>query len=197
MTKAGACVLLSISLAACGVGDDGGHGVVQDPNDALGVICDDPLILTGTFARGKVCSISETSCNAPADCPQGATETCAAVQPADHPSCWPIGVWTFSSHLSGTEACAAAPTLLPSYAFTITESLDGVGDPLQTGAYTTDPTTHAHVKVSDGGAGLCEGDFELFSPDGTQFFNFTPNLNADDTITGQGLYRLYTTDQWN
>jgi hypothetical protein len=193
MTRVWASVLLGLSVGACGVGDDGTHSTITTPNDALGVVCDDPLTTTGTWQMGTVCSDTGNTCSG--TCPGGAT--CAAVQPATALGCYPIGTWTFTATLTGTEACAAPVQLLPSYTVVLTQISDQQGDPVQIATYTTDPTTHSRTKVSSGGSGLCEGDFELFSPDGTQQWNFTPDLNADNSITGQGLYRLYTSDQWD
>lgn len=67
------------------------------------------------------------------------------------------------------------------------------GDPERT--YLTDPNVEHGVKVSQGGSGLCAGELELFSPDGKAVYLLRPALNGDDTITGDGEYATFATDQ--
>ncbi len=199
MTNVGTCVVLGLWLTACGVGDDGHHSTVTTPNDALGVICDDPLTTTGTYTRGKTCSDTGTSCGGASDPACNGGATCVAALPTNIPAdaCFPIGTWTFTAKLTGAEACPSPVQLLPSYTVEVTETVDGSGDPLETATYTTDPTTHSQTKVSGGGGALCEGVFLLYSADGTQVWNFNPTLSTDNmTIGGQGLYRVYSSDQW-
>ena len=69
-------------------------------------------------------------------------------------------------------------------------------DMLQSFTYTTDPNAHSIVKVSAAGNAMCEGELSLYSADGKQVWNLKPWLNADNTITGEGEYDLYGTDQW-
>lgn len=52
------------------------------------------------------------------------------------------------------------------------------------------------VKVSQGGSGLCAGSVELYSTDGKTVFNLRPELNSDNSITGDGEYAIFATDQW-
>ena len=52
------------------------------------------------------------------------------------------------------------------------------------------------MKVSEGGSGLCEGELSIYSADGKTVWLLKPELNADNTITGDGEYGQYSTDQW-
>jgi hypothetical protein len=176
------CARLSIvgllAIAACDTGSvsgPGGGGAAPDAadrNTSLGILCNATFKTSGTFAQG-------------------------ATKPADDPStCWPVGTWTFSATLD-TNDCKTPPALLPSYAFKVEQTTDANGDPLRTYTYTTDPTTHYHLKVSGDGGGLCEGGLELFSPDGKQYWNFKPSLETGNVIDGFGEYSLYDSDQWN
>jgi len=72
------------------------------------------------------------------------------------------------------------------------------GDPIvDTFTYVNDPTNpRVVVKVSEGGSGLCEGELSIYSADGKTVWLLKPELNADNTITGDGEYGQYSTDQW-
>lgn len=109
--------------------------------------------------------------------------------------CWPIGTWTFSATL-GENDCSDTPVLLPKYVFTGTEGSDSDGDYTESFAYTTDPSAMTIVKVTEAGNGLCEGELDIFSSNGLDEWDFSPFLNPDNSIDGQGLYSEYTTDQW-
>jgi hypothetical protein len=109
--------------------------------------------------------------------------------------CWPIGVWTFSATMDQND-CSPAPSVLDRYEFKGTVTLNEDGDPLQSFTYMTDPAARAIVKVSEGGSGLCEGEVNLFSTDGTQVYLFKPALNADNSIAGDGEFGVFTTNQW-
>jgi hypothetical protein len=50
--------------------------------------------------------------------------------------------------------------------------------------------------VTEAGNGMCEGELDIFSPDGLDEWNLSPFLDLDNSINGQGLYSEYTTDQW-
>jgi hypothetical protein len=148
---------------------------VSDPptnTNMNGIVCQSTFKVTGSFAVGQT-------------------------QPADVFGCWPIGTWTFTATMD-TNGCATAPALLPSYSFKGVQTVDANGDPLQTFTYLTDPATHSRVKVSEIGGSRCEAGVELFSPDGLQYWNFKPTLEADKTtVDGFGEYALYMTNQWN
>lgn len=70
------------------------------------------------------------------------------------------------------------------------------GDIVPVYAYLTDPAARYIVKVSQGGSGLCEGEVDLYSADGKTVYSLKPELNADSSITGDGEYNIYGTDQW-
>jgi hypothetical protein len=165
--------VLSISLfaAACGVGDPdaGGGGTNMNP---LGRQCTAVFSTHGSFAP-----------DAAHPAPTGST------------GCWPIGVWTFSVTTEMND-CTPAPTLAQQYQFKGTVSLNEDGDPVQAFTYMTDPSAKHIVKVSQGGSGLCEGELNIFTPDGKTQWLFKPALNADNSITGDGEYGVFDTNQW-
>jgi hypothetical protein len=130
--------------------------------------------------------------------------------------CWDDGVWSFQVAIT-TDNCTTPPVALPTYKFsslyTITPagcvagSKDAMGNPIcelsdEMYTYMTDPTTHAHVKTTSGGGGICEGELELFSTDGKAVWTMTPVLTAystdmtTGTVAGQFEYATYPTDQW-
>jgi hypothetical protein len=151
-------------------------GCVSDPpttsSNPNGIVCTATAKVTGSFTLGQP-------------------------QPADVFGCWPIGTWTFTATVD-SNMCAAAPTVLSQYQFKGVETTDTNGDPLQTFTYLTDPATHNHVKVSEIGGSRCQAGVELYSPDGTQYWNFKPTLQADKaTVDGFGEFTLYQVDQWN
>ena len=48
------------------------------------------------------------------------------------------------------------------------------------------------VKVSEGGSGLCEGELRpLLAPTASTVWLLKPELNADNTITGDGEFGMY------
>jgi hypothetical protein len=147
-------------------GEDGGPG---DMN-TLGRICTAQYTTAGTFAQSMA-------------------------PPTGYTGCWPIGMWTFHASQTMTD-CDAPPTVLAMYQFKAEIIIDGNGDEQQQFTYVTDPSVHNQLKVSQGGAGLCEGEVNLYSADGKQVFLFKPELNADNSITGDGEYTLYDKDQW-
>jgi hypothetical protein len=120
----------------------------------------------------------------------------AATPPTGSTGCWPAGMWTFSVSIVMND-CSPAPTLLSQYQFKGTQTLDMNGDPVvNTFTYVTDPSARTIVKVSEGGSGLCEGELDIYSADGKTVFSLKPELNADNTITGDGEYGVYSSDQW-
>jgi len=179
MIKAG---ILSICLlAACTTGDDpgsGGGGSGSD-NNTLDRSCTAALTITGTFAAGQAAPLN----------PDGST----------YEGCWPIGTWTFSAALvAGMDTCSTAPTPLPSYSFVGTVTTDpNTGDPLQNFMYLTDPSAHTIVHVSEASNAQCEGEVDVYSADGTQVWNLKPWLNTDKSVTGEGEFQQYNSNQWN
>jgi hypothetical protein len=168
MMKAG--LLSIILLGACVAGD------APAPNNTLGRVCTSTLSVTGSFVRGAAPPLNN----------DGTT----------YEGCWPVGTWTFKAAIDQND-CATPPQMLPSYVFTGTLVVDPqTQDMLQSFTYTTDPNAHSIVKVSAAGNAMCEGELSLYSADGKQVWNLKPWLNADNTITGEGEYDLYGTDQW-
>jgi hypothetical protein len=157
---------LALVLFACTAGDPA-------TNNTIGRTCSAALSITGTFAQTTP----------PPTEPNGSAFT----------GCWPIGTWTFSATV-GTSDCTDSPMLAASYSFRGTEGSDENGDPTEDFAY-SDPSAHTIVKVTAAGNGACEGELDLFSPDGLKEWDFAPWLMGT-AISGEGAYNEYTTDQW-
>ena len=120
----------------------------------------------------------------------------AAMPNPDGTGCWPYGAWKFTMSIVQND-CSAAPTLLAQYQFSGHQMINMDGDIVPMYTYDTDPaSTRTIVKVSEGGSGLCEGEIDLYSTDGKKVFVLKPELNADNTITGDGEYTEFGSDQW-
>ena len=115
--------------------------------------------------------------------------------PMNWTGCWPVGTWTFAAAQADND-CGTPGMVLPQYQILGVQVLDENGDPNYSMSYLTDPTVMNICKVSEGGSGLCEGELDLYSTDGTQVMLLKPELNADNTVTGDGEYSLYGSDQW-
>lgn len=169
---AGLCAALFAT--GCAVETPGsGSDVVR--NDRNGRLCATQLTVSGAFMQSKAPPVHEDG--------------------APYTGCWPIGVWTFAAQ-RGTGDCGDGVDLLPQYQFRVEERFDADGNPYQVNTYMTDPSTRHRVKVSQGGAGLCTGELNLFSADGTEVWIIKPALYADGRLGGDGEYSLYGTDQW-
>jgi hypothetical protein len=92
--------------------------------------------------------------------------------------------------------CSAAPQPLQQYQMKGIVTQDQNGDPLPDMTYVTDPNAKVIAKYSEGGSGLCEGELDLYNTDGTKVWLLKPELNADNSITGDGEYGEFTTDQF-
>jgi len=167
MRKVGALILLGLSVGACGVGeDDYTPPETDDRNEELGIICEAVFNLTGTFVAGT------------------------PGRPADVSGCWPVGEWTFTASIADN-SCPTTPAILPSYRFTVgrIEGADMQGY-VDTYNWAGDIAAVRRLKVTAGGGGECEGGLELFSADGTQFWNMKPNQTGG-VLSGTGEYALY------
>jgi len=158
---------LALGLFACTAGDPA-------TNNTIGRTCTAAMTVSGSFAQSV----------APPTQPDGSPYT----------GCWPIGTWTFSATL-GTSDCTDSPTVQSSYSFSGSLGSDENGDPTEQKFTYSDPSAHAIVKVTAAGNGACEGELDLFSPDGMKEWDFSPWLMGT-AITGEGSYNEYTTDQW-
>ena len=169
MTRlAGVSVLVVAALAGCTSGDE------MVGNDTLGRLCTAQLTTSGSFTQSQSRPI---------------------VNGIPKPGCWPVGMWTFTVSV-GSSDCAPKPTPLSQYQFSGDYTLDNDGNVIESFMYVTDPTIHHIVKVSEGGSGSCEGELDLYSADGTQVWTLKPELNADNTLSGDGEFDEYSTDQW-
>ena len=169
----GAFVLVgSLVLGACGVGDE--KADTDDRNEQLGIVCNATFTTTGTFAAGM------------------------PARPAGETGCWPVGTWTFTAKLDMNE-CDQAPSVLASYSFKVDRAVDP--DPTKDEGYVESYTWlgGTDLKVRKVGVSAladgCQGGIELFSADGTQFWNMRPHLAPDGSLAGFGEYALYDSNQ--
>lgn len=186
MTKAGAWILFSVMIGACGVGDDGGGGPDVNPNR---IKCTAAFTTQGTWAEGT------------------------PVRPPEIPTgCWPVGTWNFTAMVDATQEVVdvtgdgvgdrcgevsgtQAPSVLAGYSFRV----DRVDDPASDGwlesyTYLGDMATFFKLGVTEGGVGDCEGALELRSLDKKEYWIFHP-AETGITIAGTGEYTLYLDPQ--
>jgi hypothetical protein len=178
--------LLFATWTACSVGggggpDTGGPGTgSEDHNMTLGIVCNSAFKITGTFTAGTP--------GRPTDETTGEPIT----------GCWPIGTWTFTASVdTENNECTPAPTVLAGYSFRVDGMDDGDGivrSYMNLGAL---GDLQYHLSVSSNGQG-CEGNFEIGSADGKQYWNLQPVLpnDAPAMIAGHGDYSLYNADAW-
>jgi hypothetical protein len=192
---AGALVSM-IGVVACTTGDDANS---KNPNPQ-GRVCGATMTVSGNFVADP---------SAPA--------------PTGYAGCWPAGMWTFSAAVAMND-CSSQPMLAQSYAFQGIEEFSCTLDPMQrcsvdadcapTSSGTCDPTQpivdkfklvtpdptsiRSIVKVSELGNAMCEGEVDLYSNDGTQVWEFRPDLQqmVSGNLTGQGEFTIFTTDQY-
>lgn len=184
---AGASALFAtlVATTACGVGDDAGT-VSDDRNTKLGIVCSASFKMSGTFTPGTPARPIDPDTMLPLT------------------GCWPVGTWNFTAAVDAND-CAAAPAVLPSYSFRV-DRMEGADMQGLVDSY-TNLTSVAdmkwHLSVSSNGQG-CEGNFELGSADGKNYWNMQPVLmnppNATDPpttrIIGNGDFDQYNTDGW-
>lgn len=175
------------AASACTTGSSGIEpGNPEAGNTQLGITCTTFYSVTGTFVPNT------------ADPP-----------PSGFEGCWPIGQWTFSLTVSTDESMGGGPDTcgpqnhepqpLAMYQFTGSTVLNSDGDPEEQFTYNPqpgDPNVNFTAKVTQGGTGLCEGGLKLYDSTGTQVWTLSPELNADNTITGAAEFDSYTEDQW-
>ncbi len=213
MSKAGAYLIATVLLGACGVGDENDVPDPADPNPNR-LRCSAALRTTGTF--------TESATNPRPNDPLGPDGELGTADDNTLPigGCWPVGTWTFTAsvdttvdvvditgdgagdrcgELSGTQA----PTLESSYSFKV----DRVDDPdsdglLETYQYLGSSPNFFAVKISEGGGGDCEGIMEFKSVDSTQWWTLNPNICTSancappsSTITGLGDFTSYLDPQ--
>jgi len=166
MRLAGVSAALFVLATGCGVGND------TPPPNPNGRVCGATLATTGTF-----------------------TPDTTQPAPTGWVTCWPVGMWTFSVSVSMND-CSPAPTPATQYQMKGTTMPDQNGDPMPVMSYIGDTTIRSIAKYSDGGSGLCEGELDLYSADGKTVWLLKPELNADNSLTGDGEYGVFNSDQF-
>lgn len=143
--------------------------------DTIGRLCTMQMAVSGTFVESTPAPPHEDG--------------------TPYTGCWPIGTWTFSVTPGQTD-CSPAPAPLGQYQFKVELKTDSDGQYYQSNTYMTDPSARHRVKVSQGGAGLCQGELNLFSADGKEVWIIKPSLYEDKHLGGDGEYSLHDSDQW-
>ncbi len=175
-----AAISLSAALGACAVGDVPGSGNGQripSPEegvdarlDALDIICETTMNVTGTYVEG-------------------------AAQPSEVLGCWPVGTWTVNATVDFL-GCnpqpqftdgAFADTYVYEVSYNAEESFIQV-------SFVNDPADlRTNLKISTEGDGLCHGAMDHFALDGT-VIAFRPTLKEDGTLEGIGTYTIFKDD---
>lgn len=169
-------LLITTACIIEGSGTSGGDDDGMSPGgDMNGRVCTMMMTVSGSFTQ------SMPAPNNPDGTP--------------YVGCWPMGTWTFTA-MRGTTDCTTQPNLLPSYSFKVEQKFTMDGDAYQAYTYLTDPTAHSRIKVSQGGNGLCEGELNVFSADGTEVWIIKPELFDTGNLKGDGEYAKYKSDQW-
>ena len=153
--------------------DGGGADVTRIPGDpvederldALGIICESPLVITGTFTPNPV--------QPPAD---------------DFTGCGGIGTWNVIATVERV-GCNPQPTP-PSFVYEATYDVEGATIDV---IFPADPTNErVNLKVSAEGAD-CVGNFEHFELDNSVWSIQAP-LQPDNSLVGRGFYTVYNED---
>lgn len=101
------------------------------------------------------------------------TLTPPGTPPGPDDGCVPLGTWTVDIQMVDPGDCAEVP-LRPQYVYEVTGSIDDGW----TYTYVGDPTAeHVYMKVTQGGPGDCEANFEHYTPDGLSL-TFSSRSNA-------------------
>ena len=170
----------ALTFGACTSGDS--MGMVTE-----GITCSTALTITGgTFmAATPACPYLQT----------GSTQC----------ECWPVGTWTFTVAVDTTNPTndCPSPQLDPSYGFNVTTTTDAeTGDLVPSYALIDPNNTYPDSLVKTSDNGTCQGEVDLYSPDGKTVWEFNPaaaaqpDVGASTTLSGVGQYRVYNSDQW-
>ncbi len=161
------------ALGACVTGGESAYdrvpGEDDDRLDALKIVCETQLNVSGTFVEGTA-------------------------QPDTHTGCWDVGTWTVNTFETAVEGCSPAPTLEAEYIFEARRDDEDAAD--TTIKYMNDPEfERVNLKITTAGDGLCHGAFSIFLEDFTEV-TLNPTLQADGTLSGIGAFRVHTEDPY-
>ncbi len=133
--------------------------------DALGIICESTLKVTGTYVQG-------------------------AAPPADHLGCWPVGTWTVNMTVDRL-GCDPQPSLETDYVYDIT--FDEEANTINV-SFVNDPDNERqNLKISTAGDSLCHGAMEHFGTDFATW-SLQPTLQLDGSLEGIGTYTVNEKD---
>ena len=133
--------------------------------DALDIICESTLIVTGTFVQG-------------------------AEPPADHLGCWPVGTWTINTEVDRL-GCDPQPSLSEDHVYNVV--FDEEASSINV-SFANDPEDErVNLKISTAGDSLCHGGMEHFGTD-YAVWSLLPVLQLDGTLQGIGTYSVYNED---
>ncbi len=176
--RMGLGLILGVSIAACtpgGVGNvDNGdfrriassEPGVDDRLDALGIICESTLTVTGTY-----------------------TETTPRPPDNQGTGCWDVGTWVVKAVVD-FQGCDPLVPLEAEYVYEVTRDEEDQTNIEYMGEF--DPE-RMNLKVTSAGDGLCHGGFEHFRADGV-VFTFQPVKQNDGTLIGIGSVAVWEED---
>lgn len=136
-----------------------------DPNlDALGIVCQTTMTLTGTFQEGEP-------------------------QPADLNGCWPVGTWTVQTQLDFV-GCDPQEPIAQEFVYTVQRIDDSNvvifdADP---------DNERVNFKISTDSSGGCFGGFEHYGLDLRVINLQPDLLPGTTTLTGEGFFQVWLED---
>jgi hypothetical protein len=186
LSLAGCCAFLFLaSSAACGVGGvDGGGGMtgdgpvripaddpsIDDRLDALEIICESTLNVTGTFVE-------------------------SLAQPEGYMGCWPVGTWSVTATVDRL-GCDPQPEVTENFVYEVTfDEEASTHNVAFTGNGMAPNDDRVNLKISTAGDSLCHGSMDHYAIDGT-VWGFRPTLQLDGTLLGIGTYSVFEEDSF-
>ncbi len=183
-TSLAASLLLTAGLVGCGLeggpvgGPGGGDGDGDVPSripspepgqddrlDALGIVCESTLTLSGTF-------------------------TPSGTPPEGEEDCWPEGVWRITPSID-FQGCDPQEAVDIEHVYTVTYDEENA---LLNIVYENDPTDdRVNLKFTFDSSGLCLGGFEHFREDFV-LTELKPVAGLDGVMTGSGRFAVFEED---
>lgn len=139
---------------------------VDDRLDALGIICETTLTVTGTYTQTE------------------------APPPEHGGGCWDVGEWVVKATVDFL-GCDPQEPLETEYRYNVWRDEESQTNVEYLGDW-PDPE-RMNLKITASGDGLCHASFEHFREDGV-VFTFQPTKQDDGTLVGIGAYSVWEED---
>lgn len=139
----------------------------EDRLDALGIVCESTLIVTGSVT--------------PTD-----------PQPAESNGCWPVGIWNVTVAMDRV-GCSPQEAIEGEYVYEVTRDDESATNII----YQADPDgERLNLKITAAGDSLCHASFEHFGYNGDDrvVLTFQPTRQLDDSLSGAGSYAFWEED---